>query len=439
MGSIICGLFAALVFSASAAATEIAADPARAWKRIARHTGSEVDAALGHAACVGDWNSDGRTDLAVSAFRGAELRGAVLVYTAGEWPPAEERIIGIQRRGHAGYSLGGSGDVNGDGIDDLLIGAPFSSPPSAVQIHLGSRDGLSETPDLVLYGDLMRDYFGYSVVAHDVNGDGWKDVVVGADDGARAIAGAVWTFHGGPELDTAADSVIEGGKYSTSNLGSDLASAGDLNGDGGVDLVIGDHDQRARFTDRRGRIFVTTGGRTTQIDGPGPDSWFSITLAPLGDWDLDGLADIAVAAPRYTVAGKGIVGWVGVLHGSRESLAIHDLRVGERRQGFFGAGLTGGADFTGDGVEDLVIGAPGVGGVGRIEVFPGGPGATLEQKPVGVFHGTRQGAAWGSCLTTGFDLDQDGRIELLVGAPEDCQAGYHAGAFELWERGGAEE
>ncbi len=430
---------AALALGAGGPAEQPPAPADADWYLVMRRLGRESDASLGYAFTSGDWNGDGWDDLAVSSHRSSDRRGGVEVFYSGRIPPEQQIVPGAWGWGHSGYSVFGEEDVNGDGIDDLLIGAPFKNPPSGVQVHFGSPRGVSTLPNLLLYGALERDYFGYSVAAHDADGDGWHDIVVGADDGADEWAGAIWTFHGGPDLDPWPDQVVEGNPQVTSNLGSRLAPAGDLDGDQCDDLVVGDHDIFARHTNTRGRAFLILDGSRVRIEGPAPESWFSYALAAAGDWDLDGVPDFAFGAPRFHGGGRGLLGWVGVLHGVDPEPVIVDTLVGREKGGFFGASIAGGTDFSGDGIVDLAISAPGANDTkGTVAIFAGGPGATLQQLPLVKLHGTRPEASWGHTLAGGFDLDRDGRFELLIGAPDDDEAGHRAGAFEIWERSGLE-
>jgi hypothetical protein len=197
---------------------------------------------------AGDVNGDGIADYAVGANwcrDGQHPRGRVSVYFGGhvlrdrpDWVldgPEPDGWFGIVR---------GVGDLNGDGYDDLVVGAGHATGDApdagAAYVYWGGVHPAT-TPALTLRGNRRGDGFGYSLTAlGDVNGDGYPDVVVAesGEDAAAPSAGAVKVYFGGPHMHTRADATFTG-DVTNDEFGTSLAEAGDVDGDGLADLFVG--------------------------------------------------------------------------------------------------------------------------------------------------------------------------------------------------------
>jgi len=145
-----------------------------------------------------------------------------------------------------GYSVASAGDVNGDGYDDVVVGAynndGAGSDAGEAYVYHGSSSGLSATPDWSDLGEAADDRFGYSVApAGDVNGDGYDDVIVGAhrNDGAGSDAGEAYVYHGSSSGLSATPDWSDQGEADSDEFGGNVASAGDVNGDGYDDVIVG--------------------------------------------------------------------------------------------------------------------------------------------------------------------------------------------------------
>lgn len=294
------------------------------------HTGDQFGASLG----LGDLDDNGTQDLVVGALR-EDARGmltdagAVYVwFDAGtlQSEAAEEantKIVGID----AGDELGNMvavADVNADGIDDLLAAAHLHDPPlpvpkrhdaGAVFVFLGGRigDGVvtdADVADIRLTGEEPGDEFGMGLAAGDIDGDGIKDVMVGAprNDGLGFDVGRVYLFHGGEDLANAyaldADALFSG-QPSNDNFGESL-TCGDTNGDGRDDMVVG-APRASHGAIRNGRSFVFLGSDTMgdavasqadhiQTGEPVSHEAFG-SCTKVADWNRDGMADMLVSAP----------------------------------------------------------------------------------------------------------------------------------------------
>lgn len=425
------------------------------YQQIYRLDGLGANHELGIRTATGDWNGDGHLDVASAAWGGEENVGLIhVIYATEGFPGVLETatLHGMNRGDRAGFAIWGNGDINGDEIDDLLVGCHLRPAPSTTLVFFGNPDGMSESADMVLYGELPRDYFGYSVCTFDANRDGWLDIIVGADDDGNRLCGSVSIFYGGPLLDDQRDALVMGHWKVTHNTGSMLAPLGDIDGDLHPELLIGDHDILTTYTDGRGRAFLTTGSDETGtlvlnhlLPGDQVDGRFSWGITGIGDWDLDGLSDFAISTPRYSVNNQkiGAAGRIVVHHGdSPFDPEPWDVLNGTERAGRFGEALWGWADVTMDGINDLIVTEPGFDNRrGRFTVFMGAPGVSLITADTVVVEGSTEMSEWGVSVVGGLDLDLDGRPEIAVGAPKDSRAFNDAGALEIWEwtPGGGEE
>ena len=384
---------------------------------------------------AGDVNGDGYDDLIIGAF-GADPNGdgsgeTHVVYGGASALGADGvlalsaldgtngfTLTGIDPDDVSGASVSSAGDVNGDGYDDLIIGArradPNGSRSGETYVVYGGAsapgtDGvlalsaLDGTNGFTLSGIDQGDVSGYSVSsAGDVNGDGYDDLIIGArgadPNGARS--GETYVVYGGasaPGTDGALDlSALNGANGFTltgtdpdDRSGRSVSSAGDVNGDGYDDLIIGAHRADPNGASS-GETYVVYGGASapgtdgvlalSALDGTNgftltgidPDDESGRSVSSAGDVNGDGYDDLIIGARFADPDGESDAGETYVVYGGASAPGTDGVLALSALDGTNGFSLTGigmgdrsgvsvssAGDVNGDGFDDLIIGAPG--------------------------------------------------------------------------------
>ena len=336
-------------------------------------------------------------------------------------------------------------DIDGDGYSDLVVGATYQDAPThdegAVYIFYGSHSGPSDEPDARLDEAVGAEggQFGSGVGTGDFNGDGFSDIVIGASYANKAPGRAFLYLGGNPRLpprDTPPDSILENPEeISQGRFGLTVASAGDVNADGFADILIG-----APFRGgRAGSAFVFQGRAEWDREGTehdveianpdedwGPTADFGSRLAAAGDLNADGFSDIVIGSPHQGIGEFLEEGRAFVYFGRAEGGGVDVdsfVRLNNpthARPGGLGSAVSSAGDINRDGYDDLVISAP---LQSFLAVYDGmvflyyGSEDWLSGVPDGSFGspGSQTSCYFGNSVTAG-DIDSDGYNELIVGA-----------------------
>jgi hypothetical protein len=430
--------------------------------------------------------------MAIGAVVWPATAGAVLAQQQGAVAllnQANLTISGVAAGDTSGYSVAGAGDVNGDGRDDVIVGAPHAlgnslnsgaayviygkAAPTAVAL---SNAGMAPQDGFLIKGAATNDYTGISVAgAGDVNGDGRDDIIVGAYLSAAngAMSGAAYVLYGKATPSTvildvtglpAADGYLIKGAAAGDEAGAHVASAGDVNGDGKADIAVGAIGAAANGTGS-GAVYVLYGKATpttitlNNTALPAADGYVikgaaAANLAgfAVGAADLngDGKGDLIVGALSASANGGGS-GAAYVLYGdatpatvtlsnsalpASRGYLIKGAGVGDQA-GWSVAGL---GDVNGDGLADAAIGAytadaNGTDSGAAYVLYGAATASTLTLSnaalppAVGyVMRGASAGDFAGSSVAGAGDVNGDGRPDVVVGAQRALTSGVQTGA-----------
>ena len=484
--------------------------------------------AIGYSvSSAGDVNGDGYDDLIISGEGNGTTGEAFVVYGASV--PGTDgvlalsgldgsngfRLNGIDEFDRAGYSVSSAGDVNGDGYDDLIIGAHgagsmppapgdydriagpgetyvvyggASAPGSGGVLALSALDGSN---GFRLDGIDGGDNAGYSVSsAGDVNGDGYDDLIIGANqaDPNGSRSGETYVVYGGASApDTAgvlALSALDGsngfrldGIDRGDRAGYSVSSAGDVNGDGYDDLIIGAYEADPGGNDNAGETYVVYGGASApgtdgvlalsaldgsngfRLDGIDGNDRSGASVSSAGDVNGDGYDDLIIGANQADPGGRDLAGETYLVYGGASapgSGGVLALSALDGTNGFILNGVdpsdrssrsvSSAGDVNGDGYDDLIIGAyaadpggnsgagesyvvyggasaPGTGGVLALSALDGTNGFTLN----GINADDRAGIS----VSAAGDVNGDGYDDLIIGADE-ADVGVNGNAGETY-------
>ena len=441
---------AALIYMGSQVGVSTVAADTLESNQEASYYGSSVAAA-------GDVNGDGFSDIIIGAFFYDNIfspnLGAAFIYSGGvsgiQHTPSMT-IFGKHEGSKFGYSVSSAGDINGDGYSDVIIGSPSyangQNDEGAVSVHLASSEGqgIQNQEKALIEGGQVGGAFGRSVAcAGDVNGDGFSDVIVGEpyrDNGANLQEGRAIVYFGSVSANLNPKSIISSSQ-AEAELGISVASAGDVNGDGFSDIMIG-----APSYDKNGiddGIALVFHGSPVSVEmnpaahiSANQESELGYTVSSAGDVNGDGFDDVIVGAPYYDwyAAERGVA---FVYFSNKKGVNVLDVQAISEGEALvhFGYSVSGAGDVNGDGYDDVIVGVPdinfnGVGQSGAAFIYYGSP-SELNNNP-GHVSLSKPGAKLGESVCSAGDLNADGFDDVIVGIPHYSDAVIsNRGAFMI--------
>ena len=395
---------------------------------------------------AGDVNNDGYADVIVSA-PGAKTVLAYYGSLSGLSANSDWTITDDQDFSGFGDMVSSAGDVNNDGYSDVIISASFYDNgefnEGKVFVYYGSASGLGATADWTKEPDQPHMYFGSSVAcAGDVNCDGYSDIVVGETgySNGEILEGRVCIYFGSElGLSSTADWAEESNQ-DWAQWGSYVATAGDVNGDGYSDIIIGLPNYENGET-REGRVLLYYGSASGPSDvadwskeSDQEYAFFGETVAPAGDVNNDSYSDIVIISRsgHYTEStpdgdeDRWTSFVTSVYYGSVDGLSSNadwtiDNSYGSS-DGFWGTtvSVSVAGDVNDDGYSDVIVGNPSydVDGrnYGKVYVYFGSPSglgtaADWSAEP------DQPSLSFGYSVSGAGDVNNDGYWDVIIGAP----------------------
>lgn len=383
----------------------------------------------GRSVAMGDINGDGYADVAFGApgYDAAFSNGGRVAVRYGQGTDID--LVSDIEWAYEGTALDAAvgqavaiADVNNDGYADVIVGAPGIGNGGAVYVFHGSASGPSATPDQSLTHATVGANFGHALAkAGKLNNDVYDDIIIGAYGIDQAFI-----YHGSASgIGASADATLNG--TASSQFGIAVGSAGNVNGDGYDDVIIGADRYDNGQTDE-GAAYVYHGSASGVVDSVDwskeidqDDAYFGFAVAGAGDVNNDGYADVIIGAPNFD-NGQADEGRVYLYHGSASGLAASFAVVMEPNQAgaLYGYAVASAGDVNNDSYGDVIVGAPSFDNVqadeGRATIYFGSASG-LDSTPQIEVESDQIGANFGVAVAGGSgSIDNDNYDDVIIGA-----------------------
>ena len=439
--------------------------------------GEGIDDRAGyHLDSAGDVNGDGFSDIIIGArFEGTAGTDAGAAYIvlgpitgSLDLSSADAKLTGEAAGDTAGIAVASAGDFNNDGFDDVIVGSQFNddgtTDAGAAYVVFGPVTGTVglATADVDLTGVSSNDLTGRMLDGlGDIDGDGYDDVLIAAQEAdvdSNANAGTVYLVYG----NSSSGSLSSAGAIITGVAAQDYAGywvsgAGDTNGDGTPDLLIGAYRADPNTTTTAGSAYLLQGPVTGTVslstangtfNGEATSDQAGSFVSDAGDVNNDGYDDVIIGSQHHDANGNSNAGAAylafGPFTGALDLSSANAKLTGDSAEDFAGRAAAGLGDVNNDGYADIIIGSKKADGSADSSTDAGdsylflGPitGTASLSTADAIFFGSAAGEESGISLANAGDVDNDGSDDLLIGAYLDATNGSQAGAAYLILGGG---
>ncbi|MCY1636693.1 MBG domain-containing protein [Marinifilum sp. D737] len=359
---------------------------------------------------VGDVNNDGFDDVLIGDSGYSSYTGRAHLYFGGASMDTNADAIwnGQGNYDYFGGTVEGVGDINGDGFDDMMVGASnfyYYTEKGQSYIFYGGTN-MPSSANLTLEGDAENDSFGSAHRLGDLNKDGYNDFAVSA-----LGESSVYIYYGASGINSVYDLKIHG-SFTGNEFGTSVSNAGDVNNDGYDDLIVG----AKAYNNNTGRAYIYYGGEPADnvadviMTGETADDLFGVSVSGVGDVNKDGYDDVIVSAYGY----DNKKGRTYIYYGGTNMDNVADVvMTGYRVRDLFGLSVSGVGDVNNDGYDDVIVGVSNENARGYADIFLGG----ADMDHVGDF--TISAELGGSNISTTVsgagDVNNDGYDDIIVG------------------------